>query len=218
MSAPAEIVEKIKKLLRLARSANPHEAQLAMQRALQLAEEHRVAVDGLNPDAATPLITHQDTDSLARLGYDRNFAALIVKRFFRVRPIVRGAIHVVDGWPRAGEKLSFVGTTSDIEIALYVYHFLVRHFAFCWRKHRGRLRNRYSYVHGMFEGLYHKLVEAEPPAPERQAEGTELALSMDGYIAQHIGKIESKGMADPSADAARWAGFIRGRKPKFAAR
>ncbi|MBI5771895.1 MAG: DUF2786 domain-containing protein [Verrucomicrobia bacterium] len=215
MSAPAEIVERIKKLLRLARSANPHEAQLAMQRALQLAEEHRVAVDALNPDAMAPLLTHQDTDSLARLGYDRRFAAIITQRFFRVRPVVRFAVHVVDGWPRGGEKLSFVGTASDIEIALYVYHFLVRHFGYCWRLHRGRLRNRYSYVHGMFEGLYTKLADAEPPAAERKARGTELALSMDGYIAQHIGETSSKGMADPSAAAARYAGYIRGRQTEI---
>ena len=50
MSATPEVIEKIKKLLRLARSSNPHEAQLALQRAMALAREHDVAVEGLNPD------------------------------------------------------------------------------------------------------------------------------------------------------------------------
>ncbi len=215
MTAPAEIIEKIKKLLRLARSSNPHEAQLAMQRAMQLAEEYRVTVDSLNPDAAAPSITHQDTDTLSRLGYDRRFAALIVTRFFRVHPVVCSAVRIVDGWPTAGEKLSFVGTATDIEVALYVYHFLVRNFAYCWRKHRGRLRNRYSFVHGMWIGLRTKLAEAEPPAAEPQVKGTELQLSVAGYIAQHIGKTENKSMSSPSAQAALYAGYIHGRRTEI---
>lgn len=215
MSAPANVIERIKKLLRLARSSNPHEAQLAMQRALQLAEEYHVAVDALNPDAAKPTITHQDTDTIARLGYDRRFAALIVQRFFRVQPVVCAAIRRINGWPRAGQKLSFVGMATDIEIALYVYHFLVQHFAYCWRKHRGRLRSRYSFMHGMWRGLHAKLAEAEPAAAERKVTGTELQISVNGYIAEHIGKIQYDRLGDPTAQAALYAGYVQGRRTEI---
>jgi hypothetical protein len=215
MNAPTEIIDKIKKLLRLARSANPHEAGLAMQHALRLAEEYHVAVDSLNPDAAKSTITHQDTDTLARLTYDRHFAALLVKRFFRVRPIACGAVHVIDGWPTCGQKLSFVGTASDIEIALYVYHFLVRHFSYCWRHHRGRMRNRYSFVAGMYHGIFAKLHEAEPPAADRKVTGTELSLSIDGYLAQHFGELKTLKMADALATAAAYAGYVQGRNTEI---
>lgn len=216
MNAPAEIIERIKKLLRLARSANPHEAQLAMERAMALAEEYRISVDALNPDAAVPSIIHRDSETFARLSHDRTFASLIVKRFFRVRAITCSAIRRDrNGWPTVGQKLSFVGTSSDVEIALYVYHFLVQHFAYCWRKHRGRVRNRYSFVHGMFQGLYAKLAESEPPAENRPAKGTELALSMEAYLGEHFGTLSTKPMADPSAHAAAWAGYQQGRKTEI---
>lgn len=215
MSAPVEIIERIKKLLRLARSSNQHEAQLALQRAMALAAEYRVAIDALNPDASAPSVTHQDTETLSRLSYDRKFAALIVQRFFRVKPIARYGTCVVNGLNRAGEKLSFVGTASDIEISLYVYHFLVRHFSFCWRNHRARCRNRYSFVEGMFQGIYTKLLEAEPAAGEPDRKGTELVVSMKGYIDRHIGKTESKEMASGTADAARYAGYVQGRNTQI---
>ena len=68
MSATPEILEKIKKLLRLARSANQHEAQLALARALELARAHDVAVDSLNADeqAKEKTITHGDTEARQR--------------------------------------------------------------------------------------------------------------------------------------------------------
>lgn len=213
MSVPSEILERIKKLLRLARSSNPHEAQAAMQRAIALAEEYRISIEGLNPDAQAPSLTHEDTESLKKLTYDRKFAALIVQRFFRVRAIARSAIHTVDGRLTLGRKLSFVGSASDIDVALYVYGFLVSHFGFCWRRHRGRVRNRYSYIEGLFQGLYSKLEQAEPQHPN--STGKELAISMDDYVKKHIGETESTSMPNGEAAAARWAGYLQGKNTEI---
>lgn len=222
MSASPEIIDRIKKLLRLARSANPHEAQLAMQRALELARDHDVAVEGLNPDeqAKEKTVTHRDTEARQRMSYDKEYAVRIVGAFFHVSPVFnRKIVTPADGWPYEVQFVTFVGTASDCEIAIYVYDFLVHHFAWCWRKHRGRLRNRRAYVDGMFQGLFRKLHDALPEPTERQVRGNELALvEHDNYIAAWIGATEAKkfGRPDHDAHAARWAGYLQGQKTNIA--
>lgn len=219
MPATAEVIDKIRKLLRLSRSANPHEAQLALQRALALARSHGVEVESLNPDASekAQAITHTDTPARERLSYDKEYASRICAGFFRVTPVFRTRIgRRADGWPRIEKVISFVGTAADVEIALYVYGFLVHHFAFCWRTKRGRLRNRRAYVDGMFYGLYSKLLDAEPaPAADACGTGAELVLAAHtAYIAAAIGKFTSATFAKPdlAAKAASWAGFMQGRR------
>lgn len=205
-------IDKIKKLLRLARSSNQHEAALAMKRAVELAAAHQVEIDGLDPDDDASRITHREDETLSRMPYDRTFASFICRRFFRVEPIQCDVIRMVRGWPKKGYQMRWVGTESDVEIARYVYQFIYRHFAFCWRKHRGRCRNRYSFVKGMYQGLYTKLLEAEPSAPLRKVKGTEIQTSFDAYIAQHFGKVTTSSMKDASANAAMMRGFFQGRK------
>ncbi len=216
MNATGEIIERIKKLLRLARSSNPHEAQLAMQRALALAEEHRVAIEGLNPDecAKEKKVTHQETEISARLSYDKRYAWAICRNFFNVDTVQIACIRMVDGWPRAGVKMAIVGTAADIEIARYVSGFLVQHFAFCWRTFRGRFRNRQAFVHGMFCGIYDKLEEKRPKKPI----GTELVVrERDTYIALHVGKTKQKPLGTPDHDAhgAEMAGYLHGQKTEI---
>ena len=81
MSTPVEILEKLRKLLRLARSSNPHEAALAMAKAMALAAEHRIALDQVNPDHETPRFTHRDDgEDFRRMPHEHQ--CMIVQRFF----------------------------------------------------------------------------------------------------------------------------------------
>jgi hypothetical protein len=217
MSVSTEIIEKIKKLLRLSRSSNPHEAQLALARALELARQHGVAVEGLNPDeqAKEKAVTHRDSEPVRRMSYDARYAATICQRFFRINAVERAKLTMVDGWPMRVVYLMFVGTESDVEIALYVYNFLKHHFSYCWRKHRGRLRNRHAFVYGMTQGIFAKLLDAEPPAQPIEVKGNELAIdARRHYITALVGETVRKEWNPPSADAkaATWAGFVHGQK------
>lgn len=219
MTAPTEILEKLKKLLRLARSSNPHEAALAMEKAMALAAEHRVSLDQINPDHEAPRFTHRATaEHFVRLPAEHQFAASILGRFFRVRSIITSVCRQGrDGWPQRRQVVTLIGTETDVEIGLYVLGFLVHHFRFCWRHHRGRCRNRDAFMRGMFAGLYQKLLDAEPPAPPPTAASTALAVSMDGYLAQHFGKLEDKRLPGGSSDAsaALRAGFAQGQRTEI---
>lgn len=216
MSAPHEIIEKLKKLLRLAKSSNPHEAELALQKATELAREHRLSLEGIDPNAPEASISHKNSEPLSSISYDRKFATIIVGRFFRVRPIINATLTVDrNGWPCAKRVISFVGQLQDIEIAVYVYHFLVQHFSFCWRVHRGRCRNRYSYIYGVFQGIYKKLLEMEPDAQVNSPTGNAIQISLNAYIEKHIGKTETSQMKEGTADTAINAGYLQGRKTEI---
>ncbi len=217
MEAAPEVIEKVRKLLRLARSANPHEADLALEKAMALAREHRIQIEGLSVDQAekATATTHGSSDAFSRMSYGKRYAATIVQRFFNVSAVVGPTILVIDGWPRAGRKLNFVGTSVDVQIALYVYVFLTRRFAYCWAHHRGLMRNRRSFVHGMYWGIYSKLKEAEPPEPPH-APGLVLA-ERNAYIGAVFGPTENNESKSPDrlAQAAAWAGYLKGRETEI---
>lgn len=220
MSAGTDIIEKIKKLLRLSRSSNPHEAQLALARALALAREHGIAVEKLNPDeqAKENVVTHSDTEERQRLSYDMEYAIRICAAFFRISPVISNKVGTDRfGFPRVVKFTRFVGTASDVQIALYVYSFLVHHFAYCWRKHRGRLRNRHAFVDGMFHGIFNKLAEAQPEFIS--SEHALVERTHQDYIEATIGKTTKHDCREPDGDAkaARWAGYLRGRETTIAA-
>lgn len=145
-----------------------------------------------------------------------------------IRPTPKRAIYAGDtldgrdksGWPVVMQCVSFVGTASDIEIALYVYGFLTHHFAFSWTKHRGRCRNRRAFVDGMFAGLYAQLSAAEPkPLPEKKRASALVVADHQAYVAKFIGETEEKKFDQPDNDAsaARRAGFNQGLNTKIAA-
>lgn len=209
------ILDRLQKLLRLARSSNPHEAALAMQRAMELAAEHRIALDQVDPDRESPRFTHrQHEDHFVRLPHEHQFAAAICKAFFDVRCIVQQVCRPGrGGYLQRREVITIVGTKSAVEIAHYVLGFLVHHFRFCWRKHRGRCRNRYAYMHGMFVGLYGKLAERHTaPATGHEAA---LVVSMDHYLAEHFGDLTKHGFTKPTATAAHMAGYLQGRQTEI---
>jgi hypothetical protein len=109
----SDVIERIKKLLRLAQSANEHESRLALERAFEIAARHQVDVAGLELDEETERVIHE----WFRVG----FRITLLQR--RVLGIVQAFFNV--SLCRSAERIVFVGTGTDIAIAWYVYEFLV---------------------------------------------------------------------------------------------
>lgn len=218
MNAPKEILAKIAKLLRLAKSSNPNEAAAALAKAMELAAEHRVALDSVSTDEAEEAkrTSHHETELFERLSYDRKFAMMIVREFFRVEPVlVQGIREDRYGFPRVGTRITFVGAQCDLTIAIYVYDFLLQRFRYCWTHHRGRLRSRPSFVEGMFQGICSRLDEARPQTARE--ESTALVLSFKKYIGDNFGPTQPTkvDLPDTDASAARVAGFGHGRRTEI---
>jgi Protein of unknown function (DUF2786) len=110
------IVEKIKKLLRLAQSSNVHEAELALARAFELAQKHQVDVSILDLDEESERITHEWFTIGARVSLLKQRAIGIVITFFNVNACISRERHGV----------VFVGSATEVQIAWYVYGFIIQ--------------------------------------------------------------------------------------------
>ncbi len=217
MNANEEIIEKIKKLLRLKRGGTPDEIATALRLAQELAAKHGVNLDQVNPDDDAPKserIGHEDPIASARIQCECKFAGLICQQFFNVEVFTTAVDGHLSQRLRVVFKraLRFVGTEWDRQIAIYVFHFLVRHFRREWNTNSGRLRNREAFMWGMYCGLCAKLEQRQPKPTE--AEGlvhTGRKLARRNYIEANFGELKGKSVApDTNAVAAQTAGWRAG--------
>src|SRR5689334_10423072 len=125
-------LDKIKKLLRMKRGGTQAEVETALNLARELAEKHGIDLEAVNPEEEEQQrpIGHESTEPSARLQFESIYASLICQKFFNVEVFRQKSV------PRFGlffrssytVRLTFIGTDWDRQIAIYVYHFLVRHF------------------------------------------------------------------------------------------
>ena len=140
-------IDKIKKLLRLGKSSNPHEAELALQRAFEIAEKNHIDLASLDVEDDLKKILKQAHRVGWKMSYSRKQALSIVQTFFNVTPVL------------SRPNIQFVGTSADIEIAIHVFEFLTR----CCNRDllaaRKRAKRRLSrnlminFVNGFFYGV-----------------------------------------------------------------
>jgi hypothetical protein len=202
-------LETIKKLLRMQNGGTPAEIETALRKARDLADRHNIDLASVNTsdDSHLNLITHKYFPLPWSLSYDHGYARTLIKTYFNVEPILVQDFDVRDLQPR--KRLCLVGTEVDIEIAEYVHDFLVGHFRRSWA-HRPsrRIRNRKSYVYGIFVGISSKLNSDQP------AISTSLALSRDAYVEKifkNITTTKSKLRPARLSDIASNAGYHIGR-------
>jgi hypothetical protein len=193
MNTPDPIIEKIKKLLRMKHGGTPAEVETALALARDLAAKHNIDIAAVNPDEYSEhrRIRHDDTFHFGRMPLECQLIVQILQNFFSVSVIFR-PLMTAAGQKRVG--ITFVGTTWDTQVAVYVFTFLVRHFRRAWSDHRGRLRNKQAFYTGMFYGLCAKL--AESAQVDNAAAGLALfnqsAINRDRYIEQTWGKLDQR--------------------------
>jgi hypothetical protein len=207
------IVEKIKKLLRMKRGGTPDEIATALRLAQELAEKHGVDLNAVNPDEERHErpIEHNEEIVGLRVSSECQYASMICDGFFKVT--------VFKDVNEARNKyvFRFVGEEWDIQIAIYVYRFLCRHFRSQWKTKRGRCRNRKAFIWGMYLGLSQKLAERQPKV--EQVPGVvkiDHALQRRTNYIDLRWKLETKSAA-PADDAAkaRWLGYLAGRQTEI---
>lgn len=112
-------IEKIKKLLRLAQSANEHEAAAALSRAQALMKQHGISGD--SPDLSDIDCVSIKSKFKARkpANYFANLTAIIA-RAFGCKP------HLAWDWMTEAYYVNFTGHNERPEIAQYAYQVLER--------------------------------------------------------------------------------------------
>lgn len=171
-----DLVKKIRALLALAKSDNAHEAQLAMQRAMEIAAKHQIDLASISPDDELNKLTGDHLNLPARLATEWKEALHILHGFFNVN------VTTICGWNE--KKALIVGTKLDIELANYVVTFLVRACRQCLAAFKARekaCRRRmttnktHSFVKGFFWGIQDSL-NAQKRAVEEAHAGYQLML------------------------------------------
>jgi len=152
----APILDRVAKLLALAESSNQHEAQAAMNAAQRLMLKHNLeeisvgrtqALSFRHLGAPTGRVSEAER-VLANILSDHFFVDAIWVPVWRPKEAKRGSV------------LEICGRLENLEMAEYVYSFLLQTAARLWIEHKKRLGIR-AYVAGVMAGFRQELEEQQ---------------------------------------------------------
>jgi hypothetical protein len=157
-SAPSPVLERIAKLLALAESPNEHEAQAAMSAAQRLMLKHNIeaAVSG----TATSYCFRHLGQATGRVSEHERRLAMILDEFFFVQVIWVPVWRVSEA--KRGSVLEVCGTRDNVELAAYVYDFLMYTADALYRADRKQRRDRThaarrKFLAGVMSGFHERL-------------------------------------------------------------
>jgi predicted SprT family Zn-dependent metalloprotease len=147
------ILDKVKKLLALAQSDQPHEAESAMSKANALMLKWNLNHSDLS---------EQRKHSIRHLGEaSKIFAHLkilscLLRDFFFV-----DTLWVYTFCPHKGKEgrvLEILGRPENVELAEYVYHYILNYGDRQWKEHRKSVKggSRMNFLYGVILGFYEK--------------------------------------------------------------
>lgn len=152
------MLEKVRKLLSLSRSANENEAFLAMKKANELIEKYNIErIEREKRSRFVYAIIHHKKKRIEN--YQRRIAGILQAHFFV--DIVFS--HLFEpGDCKTYRTIELLGTVENVRIAEYVYYFLLNQMEILWKAYLGTNRNRVarnkrSYRLGVLKGFHDKL-------------------------------------------------------------
>jgi hypothetical protein len=180
-ASPAETeraLERIKKLLALAGSANQHEADAAMRKAHELMLRHNVDLAAAAAERDYE-VRHVGDARKRRTLVETEIVGLLSELFFV--KVIRVPVYL----PREGKRgtvFELAGTHANLEMACHVYAFLLATTDRLWRQNRRDARvksgrDRLSYQSGVVRGFRDKL-----RAERAQLRGTGLVWVGDAKL------------------------------------
>lgn len=186
----ARYQRRLARLLALANSSNEHEALLAMQRAKELQDAHRLSArDGrcahlVSLEIGAGKQRHQP--------YEGRIASILMSHF-HVNVIFASRFDVLRCRPEA--VIDILGRREDVLLAEHVHSFLHRSAETLWqakRQHSGvtGLRARNSYIRGLLAGFDRKLSaqrqEVQPMVPENVTQEHSLVRADQEELARFV--------------------------------
>lgn len=194
----AHYLEKIKKMLNLSQSSNPHEAQAALLKAKEWQEEYHITLD------------HQDSSEtlLAKiLSYPRQNTKMLsiseILETFNVFPVINVG--------RGKTYLEVVGSREDVELAEYLAFILDQKLEEMWNQEKKQnprlkgLRAKNSFFYGVARGYLQKNKEIEKNLSSHKS----LMAQKKAELAKHkqrayprLARSFSQNIIDPHANQA----------------
>ncbi len=156
------ILDKVKKLLSLAKSDNVIESDLALQKATALAAEHDIdlAVAMLSPNERAD--TFEGKEDVIEFGKKKptfqKYVTWILLNHFNIRIINSGGRF-------SGVKLTIVGDKPDVDTASYICSYLLTELERRWKYYKAStgvsVRDKQQWAYGVYQGLNTKLTETK---------------------------------------------------------
>jgi hypothetical protein len=205
------VLERIRKLLSLAQSPNPYEAQSAARMAQRLMLRHNI--DQLGADRGDGYASRQLGRITGRTTEAERLIGAILQDHFFVDVIWVHGYRPSDGVH--GRVMEVCGRRENVEIAEYVFHFVSATAERLWRDHkrchgiRGN-GNRRTYLAGVMAGFRDQLDQQQESQTERGLvwQGDP---GLDRYFARRHPRISSQSYFEGGPDKAREHGRRAGR-------
>ena len=170
MNNLSDVSQKIEKLIRLSQSSNIHEAELAMQKAKQIAIEHDLDLSQLEVTAMQDTkedFTQETIEEKGKSSCISIYIEDILRKHFKVRILTRRI--------RYSKTVKIaVGRKSDIHAATYIKNYLEMTFMRLWKSYKKlnnlTVRDKTTYIKGLWKGLDSKLTEIEKETVSKKSE------------------------------------------------
>ena len=183
---------RIRKLLALAQSPNPHEAERAMRKAHDLIARYNV--DLLQQDTQRQFVSVFLGRPGLRHSREEHRLADLLQEYYFVRSIWASAYVLEKG--RMGRVLEISGTVENVRVAHYIYDFVRRHLAAEWEQYRQNSSvihgDRSFFAVGLLTGFAEKLRAQRaqrtpaPPASESRAVVKLQDPQLNAYFAERF--------------------------------
>ncbi|PCJ51734.1 MAG: hypothetical protein COA79_25455 [Planctomycetota bacterium] len=152
------IVKKVKKMFALAQSANENESKIAMVMANRLLLKHNISL--IDDDMSQDYLSCFLGEMSGRTSNEKVLISNILNDYFFVEVIWVPSYDVERDVK--GSRLQIFGSKENVEIAEYVYHFLINQSIHLWEQYKrlNRLkgnRSKKSFVLGLLSGFSDKL-------------------------------------------------------------
>lgn len=205
----SRLLRRIARLLALAGSQNPHEAEAAMYEAQRLMLKHNLDRQQFDRAGTAPRARYgfrQLGEPRGRTDEAQRLLAMLLGRYFFVEVIwVPGYDPRRD---RRGTVLEICGSEDNLEMAAYVHDFLTHTAERLWAAHKQAAgiagdRDRRTYLAGVMLGFAERLAEKER---QHQVEGLVWAGDrvLQDYFRRrhpHVRRVQQKGQPRTAARA-----------------
>ena len=161
-----QIIDKVRKLLALGSSDNEHEAALAVQRAGELLDRHRLDFAALAEDQG--LVHRTINTGQQTLPVHRKSICSLLESCFAVRVICSSLYQPHEDV--SFKTIELLGREEQVAIAEHCYHFLENRLQTLWQKNRagfggnGRIAKK-SYYLGLLAGFRQTLERSRTASP-----------------------------------------------------
>ncbi|ACN16829.1 hypothetical protein HRM2_37710 [Desulforapulum autotrophicum HRM2] len=211
------IMIKVKKLMALAASKNPHEAALAAAKAGELIARYNI--DAIRSNEQRDFESIIITDAVLKRTQPEIIGATILDHHYFVQPVWIPVY--VPGKEKMGTALEISGTPSNLKIADYVFAFVLGYAQKSWLDYKAKnpsCRSRSGYMTGVVHGFSQTLdrrrealTRQESPLPGN-APAVVKDLQLDAYVGGRYPGLRTVGVSHGSRSRDAYSsGLSKGR-------